>query len=1294
MKYRQFLFFLAIILFSQSIFAQNCTFGDESNSCEIISSSYNTFNLNFTPENILDDYNVSLYNKGNPGNLIKVEKKGNIVKNINPLTEPGAYVFEVKAKNKGGIVNTTKYEFVFDNLEPLPPVVPLRLTTPNRSIYVTGTSRNTGFVVAQIQGGDRFQSKEIVNGQYNLTVNNLNPAWNKVDFYVVSHNNLESQRVERLIYSGTELTENENSNVDKIQIADLESLNSKTVMTQGTLLTTKRNFYVQGTLTGSDVEGASVYIQGVKHIADKNGKFGAFVLLNEDDNHIFVESNRVNKTVDVFYTKLNFQFLERVEIPKRVSESTVEVVGKVNLNAPFAIYVNGKIQHLVEKFDANSPEKSFSFNETINLKEGRNYVVLEGLNNQRYSQYVYFDNKAPSVEYVGKRNINSLDELVFRIKDDSGVNVSTINLNVGGKTFKFEDFDVQGDYYSLTSNDSVTANSVTLSVSDFLSHIVTKKFPINANENNVVFEQVSVNNGMNLGDILFVARGRQELILTPTDSVSFESIFLDSKEVLDYHSSADGSVHINFNVDKKEGNLTLVYYDSSRDKYEETFKYISDLEKPKIELDYIDKSSVVDENIKITGKIDDSYFDWNSFEIEGEKVKRFGDYFEVKINLGTAGISNLDINGWDLSFNKLEPSLVGGVLYKDNSKTGIRVGDEKKNFFELIFSTSDKPRIFNYVSSYDGFDMRRNFVKNVEKLPVQEREGIRSLNLRGVEESSNKFVSKGVVSVDSTPPKVYLVNHFGTYKILVDGTLSEINEINVSVDGVSATTSLCEEKIAVFNRCLIIGDNLSDSSEIQVNATDSAGNFVHEKFQIGSALTFSDLLSERGEVKIYFTGNDINISQGEDSVIQGQIKTDVPVETVSLSNGTQCQFDDYNFVCPALYAEGTSQSQFNVNVFTLRRVDSDHDGVIDLEDNCPSVSNKGQTNWDYNNLPSNEGDSLGDACDPDDDNDGINDNVDNCHYVPNSDQIDIDNDTIGDVCDNDKDGDGVKLGDNCPNDFNPNQLDSDNDQIGDVCDSNDNNDEDGDGVENFEDNCPFIFNPSQNDTYGGSARGDACDNNDEDSYYDANDNCPYVANENQANWDYNNLPSPLYPGLVGDSLGDACDSDDDNDGINDNVDNCQNIPNPDQTDTDGDGLGDACDTDDDNDGIPDVNDTLTLYYTEPPSITFNKISGDGVFKLGENYHSVIPSIVLNATLNYPSIVRVLVGGDEYLKGQKEGNFTLNLDFSSQVQGIPDDQKELEIYLKATNQKNQVGNSNTIKLIYDKVLRAIVRVFVD
>jgi hypothetical protein len=114
--------------------------------------------------------------------------------------------------------------------------------------------------------------------------------------------------------------------------------------------------------------------------------------------------------------------------------------------------------------------------------------------------------------------------------------------------------------------------------------------------------------------------------------------------------------------------------------------------------------------------------------------------------------------------------------------------------------------------------------------------------------------------------------------------------------------------------------------------------------------------------------------------------------------------------------------------------DTDTDGIIDTEDNCPNTANADQKDTD--------GDKIGDVCD-------------NCLNAANADQKNSDTDTLGDACDN------------CPNVDNYDQKDADNDKVGDVCD-----------------NCPYKANADQK-------------NSDMDTFGDVCDNCPNDTNEDQ-----------------------------------------------------------------------------------------------------------------------------------------------------------------------------------------------------
>ncbi|MBU1226332.1 MAG: thrombospondin type 3 repeat-containing protein [Actinobacteria bacterium] len=237
--------------------------------------------------------------------------------------------------------------------------------------------------------------------------------------------------------------------------------------------------------------------------------------------------------------------------------------------------------------------------------------------------------------------------------------------------------------------------------------------------------------------------------------------------------------------------------------------------------------------------------------------------------------------------------------------------------------------------------------------------------------------------------------------------------------------------------------------------------------------------------------------------------------------------------------------------------DRDNDGVGDATDNCSDAANTDQAD--------NEPDGIGDACDPDDDNDTVldgddafpfdatewddtdsdtvGDNSDNCPLAANADQADQDGDGIGDVCDPDRDGDLVDNDtDNCPDHYNATQRDRDKDGTGNPCDP----DRDGDLVPNTTDNCPDARNASQADK-DGDGIGNRCDpDRDGDLVPNTTDNCPNARNASQADQDK-------------DGIGNRCDPDRDGDLVDNPLDNCPATHNPSQADKDRDGIGNKCD---------------------------------------------------------------------------------------------------------------------------------------
>ena len=164
-----------------------------------------------------------------------------------------------------------------------------------------------------------------------------------------------------------------------------------------------------------------------------------------------------------------------------------------------------------------------------------------------------------------------------------------------------------------------------------------------------------------------------------------------------------------------------------------------------------------------------------------------------------------------------------------------------------------------------------------------------------------------------------------------------------------------------------------------------------------------------------------------------------PIAAVEASPGNGTQVARSSFVVPSAApisngeffyeleisdSETAGQSDV-VGVQVLYAEDSDHDGVLNREDNCALDSNPTQSDADL--------DGIGDVCDScfDLDGDGYGDPghpldacpTDNCPGIANATQEDTDGDAVGNVCDL------------CPTVQDPLQQDRDNDGFGDACET-------------------------------------------------------------------------------------------------------------------------------------------------------------------------------------------------------------------------------------------------------------------
>ncbi|MBN16542.1 MAG: hypothetical protein CMB37_00055 [Euryarchaeota archaeon] len=293
-------------------------------------------------------------------------------------------------------------------------------------------------------------------------------------------------------------------------------------------------------------------------------------------------------------------------------------------------------------------------------------------------------------------------------------------------------------------------------------------------------------------------------------------------------------------------------------------------------------------------------------------------------------------------------------------------------------------------------------------------------------------------------------------------------------------------------------------------------------------------------------------------------------------------------------------------------VDTDFDGVPDLDDNCPLVNNTNQANMDN--------DQFGDLCDDDADADGLDDYYDNCigpavNWIQSTWALDRDGDGCRDADeDDDDDGDGILDSlDSCNEAEARHNWTSSlaNDYDSDGCHDNDEDmDDDSDSIPDELDLCPrYPYNRSWTSGVSNDHDGDGCDNNDDDvdddndgiNDIDTNgdmlDKCP----RGNLNW---------ISTAINDQDGDGCqdsneDLDDDDDGVLDFTDMCNagalNWQSLSETDNDGDGCRDFDeDDDDDGDGLLDDNDDCPAGDVGWTSTSSTDVDGDGCRDAGED----------------------------------------------------------------------------------------------
>lgn len=833
------------------VFATGCTFDTYNLSCPRFSSTFNTFDLVFTPQDKFDSFDARLYNKNNPTNEILIELNGPArqIKNINPFTESGVYVLEVKAYNKGKVSFISNYEYIFDNLQPAPPVVPLNLKSNSNEVLVTGKTQEKNIrVIAEVSGKTSLEVNSNQNS-FALNLNNLNSGINYVKFYTISENGLKSFSVERVVVSNVAI-ENNYEQVSGIAIADL-SVNERTYFepSLNEYYTTKKNFYVTGTAIGSN--GAEIYVNGQRAIFDGN-KYGVFVLLNLGRNEIVVQSGLHNVTTYVNYVNAEFKFLQ-FDYDK-IFSNDFQIKGNTNLNMPFDIYLNGKYIETNSNY-INEGNGIYSFDLDIaeaNLKPGKNYIYLVGYNNEYFEDIIYKDTENPVIASMSFENIANNKELVFKITDDIAVEDNNVTLHIGPYTYTSSSNLMRGDFYTFDLSEVLDGTyNYDLSATDVAGKRSTYTGTVNIKDSNTLIEKFSSNNNMYVvGNNLFVKNGAQELRITPSKFIAFKKIYLDGVDQINYEMLSDGTVILNLDFNKSIGKLSFSFINKEHSEFHQEYNYYSDSEKPQVKLDYISNPyTSLNNYTKITGKITDSHFNWSSLKLNNQNnILRFGDYFEA-IVIPTSEFTNLQVTGNDYSGNSLNAAY-NSILTKDITTTGVDINSISYfisgsflNSASLSSGLYSSSRMRNYVYNFNGFDVKRTYVQNQFELPLSQRNGIESLNLKGVESSGSLFETRRNINLDSLDPQIYLYYNqtLKKYMVVADGTYSNISIVNISSNNQVLDVSSCNYKPYFYTSCKFI-DNITGVSVVNVYAEDMSKNIKYKSFNLSDAIVVSPII--------------------------------------------------------------------------------------------------------------------------------------------------------------------------------------------------------------------------------------------------------------------------------------------------------------------------------------------------------------------------------------------------------------------------------------------------------------------
>lgn len=912
---KKILFLFVGFILVQSVFSSDCSLFSQRDSCNFVtSSSLNQFGLENTQG--LLDFEAEIYYKNSPSYKIPLTISNNQIIQESPFTVPGVYILELTGYDIAKNDFDFSFEILFDNTVPLPPIVPVALFSNNGNLLIDGkTNFGSLNVIIENINGDRIG--EIISnsqGDFSINLNNLD-SFQILNFYTVGENGVKSSKLQRIVLSQRSSYVDLSSN---IQISDLASVNSNTINQGDVLVTTQREFLVTGSSNGD-----FLYVNGIKTpVVD--GKFGSFVHLNEGLTEIYINGEGVEQIIKVNYFQYEFIF-EKVNIPSLISSNSVEIEIESNLNLEILVYLNGKY------FSTQRGDFTLTLTD---LRAGRNIVSLIGPNGKIIERHVFVDMEEPQINIKSEKELFEGSNFVFTIKDDIGLDLSSLQVRIGTETFSGDVIEMMGDYFIVDIGELNPGeyNNGLITITDLSGKSQSQAFELSISKDLTSFIHFFVNeNGYFLGDKFFFNKEEALVTLTPSRNVAFKNIYLDGVDVIDYIIKSNYEVEINLKNLKNNGSIEVIYMNSDREEFSNKFEYVKNSEKPKFVLHSVN-SLFSNSDLVIYGEIISNHFNWDTLEINGlSSYIRRGNF--VEIYLENLNSRNLDVRGYDYGLNNLDTILGSLFQYSDD----VNVGLDELNKYVVKGNFNMRNQNLINVNSFDSFNYISNVFGNSINLPVSSRYGIRSSKLSfGVGDKKNQDFS--LVTIDGVEPIVYLVQNLAERYLIIDGTGSEVDEnsISINIDSQKIDSfSYCNDKVLSFGknfRCVVLPQ--AQQSSLIVSVSDKAGNNFSKEFNyFEDSITLESFNNLLLNPRIYISGSDILVNSNN-NIVQGTY-IGANLKHIKIGN-FNCAFDSTNFVCPVELDIGLN----NLNIEAIFKDDNGQDILIQDEINVTLVGNK------------------------------------------------------------------------------------------------------------------------------------------------------------------------------------------------------------------------------------------------------------------------------------------------------------------------------------------------------------------